>query len=247
MRNIVPVRSLTRRSRTTAIIALLLFLTGLLFLLVSVVMRSVPFVVPASPDYDLYVTAYNVLPIVGGLLMMVALALAIRVITWKQDNPLALAIGDVLDAELDDRYIYIRNVSKFSLGYIDAVLVGPPGVLVFRITERAGVFKNEGSYWMKQKEKGDWKTLRWSPTREAVDDVKSLREYLETKNQIDVPVYAAVVFTEDTPATTVRQVNPTVPVLQPAELPSGLADTYFARTDRLRQLKVNKIARLLYE
>lgn len=247
MRNIVPVRSLTRRNRNTLFVAILLGLFGLLLMVLSAFMRSVPLVVAANPNYDLYVLARDALLVVGALVLVGAAGLIIRVVTWKQDNPLALQIGDVLDDELDDRYIYIRNVSKFSLGYIDAVLVGPPGVLVFRITERAGVFKNEGSYWMEQREKGNWKTLNWSPSREAVDDVESLREYLRTHNVIDVKVFAAVVFTEDAPATQVTRVNPKVPVLQPAELPQGLRNTYFADRARIDQLKVNKIARLLSE
>lgn len=247
MRNIVPVRSLTRRNRNTLFVAVLTGLLGVLLMVLSVFMRSVPLVVAANPNYELYVLARDVLLVLGTLVLVGAAGLIVRVITWKQDNPLAMQIGDVLDDELDDRYIYIRNVSKFSLGYIDAVLVGPPGVLVFRITERAGVFKNEGSYWMKQREKGNWKTLRWSPTREAIDDVESLREFLRKHNLIEVKVFAAVVFTEDAPATQVTRVDPKVQVLQPAELPRGLQNGYFADTSRISQLKVNKISRLLSE
>jgi hypothetical protein len=246
MRNVVPARALARRSRNLLFAAGFLFLLAILSFAFHVFLLTVPLVVPSNPNYDLYLTARSSLIWLGAVLVVVSLALLIRALTWKHDNPLAHATGELLGEFLDDRYAYIRNLSRFAIGYIDAVLVGPPGVLVLRITEKTGIFYNEGANWMQQQDKGSWKTLRWSPTREVVEDVRKLRAFLQARGMPDVPVFGAVVFLENKPITTVTMEQPVVPVLQPFELSYGLEDTYFARKDRLDQLTANKIATLLY-
>jgi hypothetical protein len=246
MRNVVPRVALARRSRLLLLGSVLIFLLGVTALVVSVFMQTVPFVVPANPNYGLYIAVRTGLFILGVVLIVLSVIGAVRALTWKQDNVLAEAIGDALAEFLDERYVYIRNVSRASLGYIDALLVGPPGVLVFRITQRSGVFYNEGARWMKQRDKGSWRTLRWSPTREVVQDVEKVREFLEARSLPDVPVFGVIVFTEAEPATLVTTDQPVVPVIQPHELSYELEDSYFSKKDRINQITANKTATLLY-
>lgn len=245
MRNEVPSRSLERRSRNWLLIGIIVGLFGLLIITISAFMRGVPLVVPSNPNYNFYLLARDVLLWLGITITIGGVAMSIRALTWKQDNQLAMLTADYLGNALDNRYIFIRNVSRLAIGYVDAVLVGPAGVLVFRITNKAGVYFNEGAYWMQQKDKGEWRTLRWSPTRECVTDINKLSEFLEARNLPDMPIYGVVVFTEAEPSTIVTTENPIVPVLQPDELMYGLERTYFATEDRLDQLTVNRIARLL--
>jgi Nuclease-related domain len=127
------------------------------------------------------------------------------------------------------------------------VLVGPPGVLVFRITQKGGTFYNKGQYWLKQKDKDDWQPLSRSPTKECVDDIKKIREFLAARGLESVPVFGVVVFTAEAPATRVTLENPTVPVLQPNELSYGLVDTYMANTKRIDIPTVTRVVNLLYE
>ncbi|MCA9915873.1 MAG: NERD domain-containing protein [Anaerolineae bacterium] len=246
MRNVVPRVALARRSRNLLLGSVLIFLLGAVAIVIAFFMHTVPLVVPANPNYGLYVAARSGVMVLGVALLLLAAIAAIRALTWKQDNALAEAIGDALLDFLDERYVYIRNVSRSALGYIDAVLVGPPGVLVFRITQRSGVFYNEGARWMKQRDKGSWRTLRWSPTKEVVVDVEKVRQFLEARSLPDVPVFGVIVFTEEEPATLVTTDQPVVPVLQPHELSYGLEDTYFSKKDRIDQLTANKTATLLY-
>ncbi len=246
MRNVVPRVTLARRSRNLLLGSVLIFLLGVVAIVVSIFMQTVSLVVPANPNYGLYVASRTGLMILGVVLLILAVIAAIRALTWKQDNALAEAIGGALADFLDERYVYIRNVSRSALGYIDAVLVGPPGVLVFRITQRSGVFYNEGARWMKQRDKGSWRTLRWSPTKEVVDDVEKVRQFLEARSLPDVPVFGVIIFTEEEPATLITTEQPVVPVLQPHELSYGLEDTYFSKKDRIDQLSANKTATLLY-
>lgn len=248
MRNMVPARALARRSRNLLLFAIFVGVLGILGLIISSFMNTIPFVVPDNPNYDLYQTSISVIFWLGSIFIILAIIMTIRAITWKRDNPIAAMVGEVFAQELnlDDRYAYIRNLSRFAIGYVDAVLVGPPGVLVMRITNRGGTYFNEGSKWLKQKDKGDWTSLRWSPSEEAVDDVKKIREFLQTRGLPDIPVFAVVVFTEDEPATRVTTENPVVPVLQPYEMAYSLENSYFAKRDRLDQLVVNKVIKTLF-
>jgi len=246
MRNVVPARALARRSRNWLLASILVILLGFLLGTVGLFMRTVRLVVSSNPNYSLYTTMTSVALYSSGLVILVGIVLAVRALTWKRDNPLAEAVANALADFLDDRYVYIRNLNRFALGYIDAVLVGPPGVLVFRITQRAGIFFNEGAYWMLQKDKGQWKTLSWSPTKECVDDIKNVRQFLQARGVADVPVFGVIVFTQDDPGTVVTMEKPVVPVLIPDELSYGLANTYFGKTDRLDQASANEVAKLLY-
>lgn len=248
MRNMVPARSLARRSRNLMLLAVFIIVLGILTIIVGSFMNLVPLVVPNNPNYEFYQFSADALIWIGGIAIAISVMMLIRAVTWKRDNPIAELVGNVLEQELnlDDRYAYIRNLSRLSIGYVDAVLVGPPGVLVMRITTRGGTFFNEGSKWLEQRDKGNWKPLRWSPTEEVAEDVRKVREFLQTRGLPEMPVFAVVVFTEDEPATRVTTEKPVVPVMQPYEMAYSLENSYFAQRDRLDQLTVNKVIKTLF-
>jgi len=247
MQNIVPARSLARRSRNLLLGAVLIILLGILLVTANVFMRTVRLVVPSNPNYTLYTFATGAAIFLGVLMILVGIALIIRAVTWKRDNVLAQEIGDALDDFLDKQYVYIRNVSRSAIGYVDAVLIGPPGVLVFRITQRGGTYYNKGQNWLKQKDKDEWQPLNWSPSKECVDDIKKIREFLAARGLPDVPVFGVVVFTAAPPATRVTVEQPLVPVLQPHELSYGLVDNYMANTKRIDIPTVTRVLNLLYQ
>ncbi|MGJ3238402.1 MAG: nuclease-related domain-containing protein [Anaerolineae bacterium] len=248
MRNMVPARSLARRSRNLVLLAIFVLVLGVVALAVSSFMATVPLVVASSPNYSLYQGTSEVLSWVGLIAIVVTVVMIIRALTWKRDNPIAEQVGEVLEQELnlDDRYAYIRNLSRPSIGYVDAVLVGPPGVLVMRITNRGGVFFNQGSKWLRQRDKADWKPLRWSPSEEVADDVHKIRDFLQTRGLAQIPVFAVVIFTEDQPMTRVTTENPVVPVMQPFEMAYSLENSYFSKRDRLDQITVNNVVKTLF-
>lgn len=246
MQNVVPSQALSRRSRQWLIVAGALALVAALSLVIGVVLRFIPLVVPSNPSYPVYVAVHNLLLSGGGLLLLVAGGMAIRALTWKRDNPLALSTAQALAAFVDERFIFIRNVSKRAVGYVDAVLVGPPGVLVFRICDERGVFYNEGNKWMRQHDQGHWKPLSWSPTDEVIADIRKVREYL-IRHQVENPqVFGVVVFLGDPPATVVTVQNPTVPVAHLDELHDRLLGNYLALMDRHNAATVMRMAELLY-
>lgn len=248
MRNMVSARSLARRSRNLLLLSIFIIVLGILALIVSAFMNTVPLVVQDNPNFTFYQNSIVGLVWLGAILIILGIIMIMRALTWKRDNPIAAQVGEVLEQELnlDDRYAYIRNLSRFAIGYVDAVLIGPPGVLVMRITQRGGTYFNEGSKWLKQKDKGEWIPLNWSPTEEAAVDVRKVREFLQTRGLGQTPIFAVVLFAEDEPATRVTTEQPVVPVMQPFEMAYALEDTYFAQRDRLDQLTVNKVVKTLF-
>lgn len=246
MASVAPSRAIARRSYGALLLAVVITLLGLLGAVVGVLLRTIPLVLQTSSSYGLYVLAHSALLFLGVVSIIGGIALAIRALTWKPDNALAIRVGRNLSQFLDGDYTFIRNISRFSIGYVDAVLVGPPGVLVFRITERGGIFFNEGKKWLRQKDKGEWATMRWSPTQETIDDVIKLREFFQARGLKDIPVFGVVVFTEDEPRTIVSVENPTVPVMQPEALSYGLNGYYFGK-DRIQTEAVLRIVDYLYQ
>jgi len=246
MLNLVPAQALSRRSQRWLLLATSAALVAALMLVVSLLLRFLPLVVPSNPSFPFYTAVHNSLLLGGGGLLLAAGGAALRALTWRQDNQLALRTGEVLAALVDERFVFIRNVSKREIGYIDAVLVGPPGVLVFRICDQRGVYYNEGNKWMMQQDQGRWRPLKWSPTDEVIADIRKVREYL-LRHQIAAPqVFGVVVFLNEPPSTVVTVHNPTVPVAHLDELHDRLLSNYFALMDRHDAATVTRIAELLY-
>ncbi|HLA44490.1 MAG TPA: nuclease-related domain-containing protein [Aggregatilineales bacterium] len=117
-----------------------------------------------------------------------------RGLTLEKDNPVAYEVGETLRSFLDDRYTFIRNVSRRKLGYIDAVLIGPPGALVFRTVDYSGTWRNERAEWKIKDRKGSMRSAPSNPSRECARDVYALRDYFARRNLDKVPVYGIVVF-----------------------------------------------------
>jgi hypothetical protein len=243
MHNLVPTRALARRSRTLLTIALVIGALGAFFAAIGFVLFAIPLV---SEGDVLYGLARGTLVIFGGLLFLVALGLAVRAVTWRTDNDLAVQVGALLAANLDDRFTFIRNISMRELGYIDAILVGPPGVLTFRILDQKGVLANEGADWLIQNRKGEWRPLGSSPTREVVADIDKLRAYLSGRNLGDVPIYGVIVFTTEAPATQLMGKAPVVPPTHLSSLLVNLGDNYLAK-DRIDARRIADTVRTLYQ
>lgn len=127
--------------------------------------------------------------------VILGVALLLRGIFLRSDNEPAQQVGEVLSRTLGKDYTFLRNISRPGLGYVDGILVGPPGALVFRIHDDPGMYLNEGADWLEQKSGGSYTLSRLNLTRECVTDVLALRKYLAARKLTQVPVYGIVVFT----------------------------------------------------
>ena len=142
MRNVAPSRALVRRSYRLLEIAFVAVTAGIFLTMMGLALIAIPLIGKDSDARAIYDLATELLFLSGVAMGITGVALVIRAVTWKTENDLAKMTGDMLAQYLDDRYTFIRNISKRKLGYIDAVLVGPPGVLVFRIVDVDGDYLN---------------------------------------------------------------------------------------------------------
>ncbi len=244
MHNVAPTRSLARRQRQYLTIAFILIAAGIFVLVVGVALFVIHLAAPGSQAEAFFNLIRGLVLLFGLALLAVAAGLIVRAFTLKADNNLADVTGRYLTRYLDARYHFIRNVSKRGLGYIDAVLIGPPGVLVFRILATRDVLANDGPNWLKQDGRRQWMPAGINPTRQAVDDVQKLRAYLTARRLGDVPVYGVIVFA--TPGAQVTTREPVVPVSTLPALVASLGDNYLAK-DRIDAAKATAVVRLLYD
>ncbi|MBN2305580.1 MAG: NERD domain-containing protein [Anaerolineae bacterium] len=195
MENIIPSSNYSRRSRFYLLLGGMALFGGLIAFILGVMFFFFP--LWESGWFGLF----RLLMILTGFATFVIGIIAIvRGLTLQKDNRAAYEVGEVLNGMLADtntfppnEFKYLRNVSKRGVGYIDAVLIGPPGALVFRIVEYTGIWRNERADWHVQKN-NRWRPAPDNPTRECVRDVEALRKFLKKRGLERVPVYGVVVF-----------------------------------------------------
>jgi hypothetical protein len=248
MRNVAPTRALTRRARGFLQGAFFLVAAGLLFAVVAIFLTAIPLVAPTSGSFRLYNLTKNTMFIVGLFAAAVGIVLAIRAVTWRTENDLARIVGNALGAYLDERYVFIRNVSKMRVAYIDAVLVGVQGVLVFRILDKTGVYLNEGDRWLRLNPRDRrWVPGGIDPTRQAMADMRNLQAYLSQRGlPADTPIFGVVVFVRDAPLVQITHKSPALPATQLSGLYATLQGNYLAK-ERISRGAADAIVRLLYE
>lgn len=245
MQNVAPTHRLNRRSRDFLIAAAVVFLFGAALAVLGISLHVVSLVVPFNRGFAAYDLTRKALLSVGFGIAFVSMLMALRAVTWKTDHALAWELGELLARQLDRQFVFIRNISKRSLGYIDAALVSKHGVLVLRISQRKGEYYNEGGDWLRRGRNGKWRPLRWNPSRDVLGDAMKVKAFLQDYQVSSAPVYAAVVFTRSEPDLQFRARNPAVPVLNAGRLLAELSDSYFAE-DRLDAGTVRQVVNLLY-
>ncbi|MBI1281278.1 MAG: hypothetical protein GC179_24335 [Anaerolineaceae bacterium] len=249
MENIAPVRALNRRSTQLLQMAFIVVAIGVLLAVVGALLITILLIPKIHPLFWLYDLSSKGLLAGGIFVVLVAIVIAIRALTRRKENDLAMLTGDVLNQSnyFDGRYSYIRNINRSGLGYIDAVLLGPPGALVFRILNNSGNFANEGANWLKQNKQGEWLPFATNPTKEAVDDIQHLRDYL-TKHRLEsVPVFGVIVFTAGPSAVTISEKDAIVPITHLHSILQNLSGQFLAKKDRIPQETVTATRRLLLE
>jgi hypothetical protein len=233
MQSLNPTRIVQRQGREIMILGAFIMIAGLLACGCSLV---------AFLLFNSSIFGYILLAI-GGIVVLVGIGFLVRGLTLRTENQPALAVAEVLGRDLDDRFTFIRNVSRRGLGYIDAVLVGPPGALVFRIVEKPGIYRNEGSDWLERRSGQTFVLSQLNPTRECVTDVYALRRYLAKHNLSTVPVFGIVVFTDPRVELAARQ--PIVPIAELRTLTTALRRDYLTE-DRIDGDTVAAAVKVIY-
>jgi hypothetical protein len=231
MLNLTPTRALSRRAQQLLTYGFVAAALGVLLAVVGLLGYAIPPVPPGHPSFPL-VNAGRVLLLVFGVAGIAGgVALIIRALTRRRENELALIVGNSLSDYLDASYTFIRNINPPGPKYIDAALIGTPGVLVMRILGHTGNFGNEGANWIISDSRGEWRPLRFNPTRQVVDDIRLMRDLLAKRKLDDIPVFGVIVFVDD--AVQIFDKDPVVPVAQLNNLVDKLRRDYLAKTDRI--------------
>lgn len=246
MQNVAPTGALARRSRQWLQVAFVVVTGGVFMAVIGLALFAIPLAVEGNRVFGLYNFIRTILLIGGVITGLVGLGLAVRAYLTRVDNDLAAITGQHLARYLGSEFTFVRNVNKRGLGYIDAVLVGPPGALVFRIVDNTGVYANERGNWLTQNRNGEWVPAKINPTADDVVDIKALRDYLHSKGLPDVPVYGVVVFVREEPVTQLMTKEPTVPVAHLSQVVDVLQNNYLA-VDRIDPALVRRIVDLIYE
>lgn len=224
MQSINPSKTVNRRGRFYAVMGVLATLGGFIGAALGILF----FALPLLGD-SLSTPAGICLNVLGIPIALAGIAMVFRGLTLQKDNPIAYDVGEVLKrTSLNDdaRYTYIRNISRRGLGYIDAVLIGPPGVLVFRVVDFKGTWINERVEWRVRNRKGELRGAPNNPSRECARDVYALRDFLKKKNLEKIPVYGIVVFTADPATVELRADAPVMPVAEKHTLFQIMQMTY---------------------
>lgn len=247
MENVAPSGALARRSRQLLQVAGMVVAGGVLVAVIGLGMYVVPLAVQGNSIFPFYNFMRGALLFGGAVIAVVGLVLGARAYFTRVDNDLAREVGMYLEQHFNRQYWFVRNVNKSGLGYIDAVLVGPPGVLVFRILNNEGSFRNDRADWLMQNSRGEWVPARIDPTREDIVDIKAMREFLARHNLYEIPVYGIVVFTKNPALVQISAKDPAVPLSHLALLHENLRDNYLAREKRIEDETVMQIVDLIYD
>lgn len=212
---------------------ILAFLAGL----ITLAMGGLMLVLPLFGDASSIITVF--LSCMGTPLTIVGFGMIVRGFTLRKDNEDAYKVGESMRDYLgsDNRYTFIRNVSQRRLGYIDAVLVGPPGALVIRIVNHEGEWINERAEWRIRKPNKKLATAPQNPTRECAKDVYALRKLLAKKGANKVPVYGVVVFVGE--KVSLKANGPIIPVAEPHTLYRILNRSYM-KDERINSSQIRK-------
>lgn len=236
-----------RRARNLLQLAFLAVTSGVFGAVVALGLYAFPLTDADSASYTLFNLVRMALLGIGVLTASGGVLLAVRAVLQRTDNDLAMLTARQLAPYLDDRYTFIRNVSRRGLGYIDGLLVGPAGIVVFRVVDFEGAYLNEAGKWLTADGQGGWKPSRVNPTADAVADMKSLKTYLGLRDFTDLPIFGFVVFVKDDPQARLTLKSPVIPATHLSSLYERLRKNYLAKDDRIDQATADAIVNLLYE
>ncbi|MDX2163130.1 MAG: hypothetical protein SF162_17570 [bacterium] len=248
MKNVAPTGALNRRSQQLMTLSFVVAAAGVFITALGILLRVIPLFGGAGSSGLQLQQTLGLLILMGGVGLLIAgFVMFIRARTWRVDNDLAMITGNVLAQALDDSYTLIRNISRAEIGYVDAVLVGPPGVLVMRILDNTGIFANEGPNWLVQDPRSqDWNPAPIRPTAECVADIEKIRAYLAKRGLNNIPLFGLIVFTKEEPQTVLRQKNPTVPITPLSAILANLGQNYLAGS-RMDTAAAQAVVNVLYQ
>lgn len=194
MRNLSPGGSISRQALNLLKNAILAVSGGTLIAIIGLAVSVIPLVGREGSFTKLYEISTQAFMIVGVILASSGLWLvgcAYR--RRKLDDKFFREVAVKLCDQFDSRFTYISNLNVRGLKGIDAVIVGPPGLLVLRLLDNRGDLYQEHGYWLQQGKKGDFIPLNFNPARELLSDIRRLRSKLAQHAMSEFPIFGIIV------------------------------------------------------
>ena len=226
MKNVSTKRAITRQAYQFTVFGFGGVALGIFLFVLATFLGRVPIAAPGSSNAATIRTVTDIMQFIGVLVAVIGFAAVIRGLTFRRSNPLAEKVGTVLAKALDDEYTFITSINTFRLGYIDAVLVGPPGVLVFRIVARSGTFLHEGEKWLKPGPDGTWLPAGLRASRDCIVDMRAVKNHLTRNNIPSDAIFGVAVLIGDARIT---EKTPVIPGVTLDGLLERLRNGYMAK------------------
>lgn len=226
MKNVSTQRAITRQAYQFMVFGFGGIALGVFLVVLSAFLGRVPLTAPNTSSASTVQFIAGALQIVGAAAGLAGFAALVRGATFKRGNPLADRVGTILAHALPDEYTYIRSINTFRLGYIDAVLVGPPGVLVFRIVEQGGTLLHEGNRWLRPGPDGNWLPAGFSASRDCIVDMRAVKNFLARKQIVTEAIFGVAVLIGDAKIT---EKSPVIPGVSLDGLMERLRSGYMAK------------------
>ncbi|MBK9123355.1 MAG: hypothetical protein IPM16_09590 [Chloroflexi bacterium] len=226
MKSVSGGRAITRQAYQFSVFGFGGVAFGVFLIVLGAFLSRVPLAAPGSADAATLQTIVSIAQAVGVVAVILGIAAIARGLTFKRKSPLTERVAAVLSGALGDEYVLFRGLNTVRLGYIDAVLIGPPGVLVFRIVEGGGTLLVEGDRWLRPGRIGDWVPAGINATHECIVDMRAVRNHLARKNVPTEYIFGVAVIVGDARITEKASVLPSVTVEQ---LVSRLKAGYMAK------------------
>ncbi|MBN1285857.1 MAG: NERD domain-containing protein [Anaerolineae bacterium] len=182
--------------------------------------------------------------ILGAVLVVVGAVNFVRGMRTPTTDPLGARLAQTLVSVLDSRHLLLRDHSMQANLVVkpDAVVVGPGGVMVLKLINEPGIFRCENETWLKRIAGRDFQSWKRSPTREIIQELDVMREYLASHQLQNVPIDAFIVFTY--PAAEISVRAPAIAVTTLDYLPGELRHGYLL-SDRIDMDLLRQTRRLL--
>ena len=129
----------------------------------------------------------------------------------------------------DSRYTLVIKLKSREMRGVDALLAGPPGLLMIRLLDIKGDIYNERGYWLQASQRGEFAPLSSNPTRDLLRDIHHLQGKLNQEGIDGFPIFGTIVFTSPISDLRYHSSQEIIPVSHLSTLYDDLQNGYLRR------------------
>lgn len=245
MHNLSTGKGISRQARKLLQFAVLAVSGGAFVSIVSLALSVIPLVGREGSLANIYTLTTQSVFILGVITALIGLWILGRAYQRKRnDEFLANVIAQKLCLEFDSRFTLVSNINNQGLRGVDAVIAGPPGLLVLRFLNHNGSLFQERGYWLIQGTKGDLRPLKNNLTKELLSDILRIKSRLDDKKLLGFPLFGAVLSVNSSDVLQYHSNGEIFPLVFSSSIAERLQQQYLSR-DRVTLRAVRKAVEFL--